>query len=162
VNSYVEVFKESNDPEIEDSQRAYLNAYKPFDHVAKYRRLIQVKNGQGEADGASLRDRLAPAYLEHCLDMAEYGEGHGRRHIKLERVAARLPTSFVAVKYDGGGDIIWQMNHHSPRLDAPDAERMESVFIVSDPDGVLVHYFIDWFNELDTGWRSPVDSSQLR
>jgi hypothetical protein len=33
---------------------------------------------------------------------------------------------------------------------------MEGVFIVNDPDGLLVHRFIDWFNALDTGWRSPV------
>jgi hypothetical protein len=112
VNSYIEVFQESNDPEAEESQRDYLLAYeRRFDSLAKYHRLIQLKNGQAGGDKTKLGDRLAPAYLAHYRAMADHAR---RRPIKLERVEARLPTSFVVVKNGGGGEIIWQMNHRVP------------------------------------------------
>lgn len=162
VNSYVEVFRESNDPEAEESQRDYLKAYEDrFDNLAKYHRLIQVKNGRDGKARTNLGDRVAPAYLAHYLAMAGHAERTRRNAIKLEQVAARLPTSFVVVKNGGGGEIIWQMNHHDPDL-GDEAERMEGVFIVNDPDGLLVHNFIDWFNALDTGQRDAVTKEYLR
>ncbi len=160
VNSYIEVFRESNDPAAEESQRDYLLAYeRRFDNLAKYHRLIQLKNGQHGSDRTKLGDRLAPAYLAHYRAMADHAKRN--RPIKLERVEARLPTSFVVVKNGGGGEIIWQMNHRDPGSEDNDVERMEGVFIVNDPDGLLVHRFIDWFNALDTGWRSPVPMENL-
>lgn len=163
VNSYVEVFKESNDPASADSQRDYLKAYEnKFDKLAKYHRLIQVKNGQDGHDETNLGDLLAPAYLAHYQAMADYAERNPRRAIKLERVSARLPTSFVVVKNGHGGEIIWQINHQVPGRGDPDTERMEGVFIVSDPDGLLVHNFVDWFNALDSGRPSPVEKSHLQ
>jgi len=93
--------------------------------------------------------------------MADHA-GHTRRNaIKLEQVAARLPTSFVVVRNGKGGEIIWQMNHHDPAI-GDDAERMAGIFIVNDPEGLLVHNFIDWFNALDTGRRDAVTMEFLR
>lgn len=162
VNSYVEVFRESNDPTAEKIQRDYLRSYEArFKKLAKYHRLIQVKNGHSGEDQPNLGDRLAPAYLAHYRAMAEYDEHHRSPKIKLWRVAARLPTSFVVVKNGNGGEIIWQMNHRDPAL-GEDAERIEGVFIVSDPDGLLVDNFIHWFLTLDAGERSPVGTAQLR
>lgn len=163
VNSYVEVFRESNDPAMADSQRDYLRTYKRrFHQLNTYHRLIQVKNGQGGKHETNLGDRLAPAYLEHYRDMAEHAERSRDGKIKLERVSARLPTSFVVVRNGTGGEIIWQINHHDPGLGVPDAERMQGVFIVSDPDGLLVPNFIDWFKALDTEESSPVKLAHLR
>lgn len=163
VNSYVEVFRESNDPAVADSQRDYLRSYKrQFHELAMYHRLIQVKNGQGGTDETNLGDRLAPAYLEHYRDMAEHAERNRDGKIKLERVAARLPTSFVVVRSGTGGEIIWQINHHDPGLGVPDAERMQGIFIVSDPDGLLVPNFVDWFMALDTEESRPVKTAHLR
>lgn len=164
VNSYVEVFRESNDPKMADSQRDYLRTYKRrFHKLSGYHRLIQVRKGQDSEDDTSLGDRLAPAYLEHYRDMAGHAERNRDGKVQLERVAARIPTSFVVVKVKNGngGEIIWQINHHDPSL-GPVAERMQGIFIVSDPDGLLVPNFIDWFRALDTEESSPVKTAHLR
>jgi hypothetical protein len=164
VNSYVEVFRESNDPAFADSQRDYLRSYeKRFDAFKRYHRLIQVNNGRTDDSKTSLGDRLAPAYLEHYRAMAGHAESNLEQKIKLWRAAALLPTSFVVVKNGNGGDIIWQMNHQDSRLGVPEAERMEGVFIVTDPDGLLVQNFIDWYIMLDaSSTRTAIKTADLR
>lgn len=163
VNSYVEVFRESNDPGAEGSQRDYLLSYETrFEKLSKYHRMIQVKNGHGAEDETNLGERLAPAYLAHYRAMAEYAEHNRGSKVRLYRVPAVLPTSFVVVKNGDGGEIIWQMNHQAPGPNS-DAERMEGVFIVSDPDGLLVPNFVEWFNTLnDSVNRNLVGTAQLR
>lgn len=160
VNSYVEVFRESNDPSAEHSQRDYLRSYETrFGKLAKYHRMIQVKNGRAGEHEPNLGDRLAPAYLAHYQAMAEYAERSPK--VRLWRVPAVLPTSFVVVKNGKGGEIIWQMNHQEPSRN-PDAERMEGIFIVSDPDGLLVDNFIHWSETLEAGERTQVETAHLR
>jgi hypothetical protein len=161
VNSYVEVFRESNDPSAEQSQRDYLRSYETrFGKLSKYHRMIQVKDGRSGEHEPNLGDRLAPAYLAHYRAMAEYAEHHRSPKIRLWRVPAVLPTSFVVVKNGKGGEIIWQMNHQQPSNS--DSERMEGIFIVSDPDGLLVDNFIHWSETLEAGERNPVETTHLR
>lgn len=155
VNSYVEVFKESNPATDEASQRSYLAEFEKRFRTIKYHRLIQVKNGQLKGDGPALAELLAPAYRDHYLRMAEYAQENPGSRIKLEEVPAKLPTSFVVVKdkNSNGGRIIWQMNMHDPSADTADVERIMGVFVITDPDALLVPRFLKWFDELDRSSR---------
>ncbi|HEU5471653.1 MAG TPA: hypothetical protein VFV67_13445 [Actinophytocola sp.] len=155
VNSYVEVFKESNSESDADSQRRYLAEFEKKFKTVKYHRLIQVKNGQRADDGTALADLLAPAYLEHYRKMAQFASKNPGKRIKLEEVPAKLPTSFVVVKDKNasGGKIIWQVNKHDPSADSPDIERIMGVLLITDPDDLLVTRFLQWFDELDRNSR---------
>jgi hypothetical protein len=150
VNSYVEVFKDSNDPADETWQRNYLAAFEKRFETIKYHRLIQVKNGQLKS---GLADQLAPAYRDHYKKMATFARENPGSQIKIEEAAAKLPTSFVVVKNknNNGGRIIWQMNRHDPTADSPDVEPIMGVFLITDPDALLVPRFLQWFYELDRG-----------
>jgi hypothetical protein len=151
INSYVEVFKDSNDPEQERLQRNYLAAFEKKFETIKYHRLIQVKGGQRTNGGVRLADLLAPAYLDHYRRMAGYAEEHPRSRIQIEEVTAKLPTSFVVVKDENrnGGRIIWQMNKHDPKAESAEIEPIMGAFVINDPDGLLVPRFLEWFYEVD-------------
>lgn len=148
VNSYVEVFKDSNDGTDDPWQRSYLAAFEKRFETIKYHRLIQVKNGQLKS---GLADLLAPAYRDHYVNMAKFAKENPGSQIKIEEAPAKLPTSFVVVKDKNGkgGSIIWQMNRHDPSADSPDVEPIMGVFLITDPDGLLVPRFLTWFRELD-------------
>ena len=149
VNSFVEVFKESNEGADEKLQRKYLGEFEKRFPTVKYHRLIQVRNGQ--RNGAALADLLAPAYRDHYLKMARFAETHPGKGVKVEVVPAKLPTSFVVAKdkNSNGGRIIWQMNRHDPTAESAEVEQIMGVFIITDPDGMLVPRFKQWFDELD-------------
>jgi hypothetical protein len=163
VNSYIEVFKESNTGSDERQQRNYLESFeRRFDSVG-YHRLIQVKNGQLKGDGPALADLLAPAYRDHYLAMARFAKANPEKGVKIEEVPAKLPTSFVVVKnrHGSGGQIIWQMNKHDPNAKAADVEQIMGVFIITDPDALLVPRFMQWFSELDRNSRELTEQLLL-
>jgi hypothetical protein len=153
VNSYVEAFKDSNSPEDEDMQRRYLGAFEHRFATMKYHRLIQVRNGDNEARAVKLGDLLAPAYRDHYRKMATFAKVAPGSRVKIEEVPATLPTSFVILKdrNSNGGRIIWQMNKHNQ--EAEEVERIMGVFLITDPDGLLVPCFLQWFEEIDRGAR---------
>jgi hypothetical protein len=152
VNSYVEAFKDSNSPEDEDMQRRYLGAFEQRFATMKYHRLIQVRNG---GRSAKLGDLLAPAYRDHYRKMATFAKAQPGSRVKIEEVPATLPTSFVILKdrNSNGGRIIWQMNKHNQEVDSAEIERIMGVFLITDPDGLLVPCFLQWFEEIDRGAR---------
>lgn len=163
VNSYIEAFKESNSQDDEKLQRRYLTEFENRFDTIKYHRLIQVKNGRRDATTTDLGDLLSPAYRDHYRRMASYAKEHPGSRIKIEEVPARLPTSFVVVKdkNSNGGQIIWQMNKHAPEANEPDVERIVGVFLIRDPDALLVPHFLKWFEEIDRGARE-LTSEMLR
>jgi hypothetical protein len=167
VNSYVEVFQKSDastDTAAEKkAQHEYLKQFEKKFDTMKYHRLIQVQNGQLDSGQPGLASLLAPAYRDHYRHMAQFAEEHPGKRIKIEKVPAKLPTSFVVVKDKNGdgGRIIWQMNMHDPTAGSPEFERIMGVFIITDPDALLVPRFMQWFDELDRSSRE-LTSAELR
>jgi hypothetical protein len=163
VNSYLEVFRDSHNPDTFQAQRRYLAAYEErFGSVESYHRLIQLKNGLDRRNhDAPLAELLAPPYLEHFQAIVEFRAEKPHQEVKIEEVQARFPTSFVVVKHGCGGDIIWQMNQHAPTTRDPDSLRMEGVFLIHDPDGVLVPRFLWWFFTLDAGRSEQLTAADL-
>ena len=155
VNSYVEVFRKSTvDSPVdagEKAQRGYLKQFEKKFGTVKYHRLIQVRRDQLDDGGAELTTLLTPAYRDHYRSMATLADEHPNKRVTIEKVPAKLPTSFVVVKdkHGDGGRIIWQMNMHDPDSDSPEFERIMGVFIITDPDALLVPRFMQWFEELD-------------
>ncbi|MCE7004192.1 hypothetical protein LWC34_15305 [Kibdelosporangium philippinense] len=163
VNSYVEVFRKAagagsveSEKDVRE-QRDYLKQFERKFESVLYHRLIQVETGHfkdnkdnGKYD---LATSLAPAYLEHYLEMATFAERNPSKDVKIVKVPAKLPASFVVVKdrNSSGGRIIWQVNMHDPSAPAKEFERIMGVFIITDPDALLVPRFMQWFTELNRG-----------
>jgi hypothetical protein len=171
INSFVEVFKESMDASAENSRRGYLESIEELLGSVDYHRIIQLKPSDlDQTSQTPLHDLIASNYLTHYRNVATYmsSRPHDTRLTRLDAVPAVYPTSFVLVQPpndDRGGSIIWQMNehvlsngNHNGTIRA-DALKLTGVFIINDPDGLLVGYFKQWFNELQRsrGLRAITD-----
>lgn len=160
VNSYVEVFRKTagsleSEKDLRE-QRDYLKQFERKFETVLYHRLIQVQNGHlkdKKDEKYDLAKSLAPAYLDHYRAMAEFAENNPSKDVKIVKVPAKLPASFVVVKdrNSSGGRIIWQVNMHDPNAPSTEFERIMGVFIITDPDALLVPRFMQWFTELNRG-----------
>jgi len=163
VNSYVEVFAESNTEEGEQIQRDYLKHFINRTDC-RYHRLLQLKNGQS-ANGQHprLSELITPAYLDHYREMAEQMTSRPQLPILIGEVPARMPTSYVVVKDpdSSSGKIIWQINQHATHAHDPDAEEMLGIFVITDPQGILIPRFVNWFEMLERTGRRPLQPADL-
>jgi hypothetical protein len=154
VNSYVEVFSNGDDATSRDPQREYLKEFERRFSEISYHRLIQLPDG-GRAEGP-LAELLTPAYLAHYREMVSFA---GNGSVKLEEVPATIPTSFVLVKHGQGGEVIWQIHRHNPEV--PDAMQILGIFIIRDPDGIVIPHFVNWFQVIDSRQATVVQSQDL-
>ncbi|MEU7694043.1 hypothetical protein OHB01_32770 [Microbispora hainanensis] len=148
VNSYVEVFKASNDPRWTHIQRAYLSEFERRFGEVTYHRIIQ-SDGNGDRSPGHLAEQLTPAYLHHYRSIARHSAKWGAQRLRVAEVRATLPTSFVLVKHEDGGSIIWQIHKHAPNLRDQDAVQIMGIFIITDPEGLFVRHFMSWFRDMD-------------
>ncbi|GAA0409445.1 hypothetical protein Acor_36520 [Acrocarpospora corrugata] len=80
----------------------------------------------------------------------------------MAEVAATLPTSFVLVKHEDGGSIIWQIHRHAPQLRDQDAVRIMGIFIITDPEGLFGRHFMSWFHAIDNEQLRTLTESDLQ
>jgi len=163
VNSYVEVFAESNTEEGEQIQRNYLKEF--IDRTdCRYHRLLQLKNGRSAGSRQPpLSELITPAYLDHYREMADRMVSRPHMPIMIGEVSAKLPTSFVVVKdaNSSSGKIIWQINQHATHAHDPDAEEMMGIFVITDPQGILIPRFVNWFEMLERTGKRPLQPQNL-
>jgi hypothetical protein len=155
VNSFVEIGGQVGDGYVEAESRRYLKTLERKLGLISYHRIIQLADYDLDRlpDG-SIGDLIAPNYRDHYRAIVKAdGTSTGRRAAIVDAVRAKYPISFVVAQnpQDGefGGQLIWQMNEHLQR-DAghPDSVQLTGVFIVKDPEGVMIKTFIEWFEEL--------------
>ncbi|WP_405084906.1 hypothetical protein [Microbispora sp. NBC_01389] len=161
VNSYVEVFKASNEPRWAHIQRAYLSEFERRFGEVTYHRIIQ-SDGNGDRSPGHLAEQLAPAYLHHYRSIARHSSKWGAQRLRVAEVRATLPTSFVLVKHEDGGSIIWQIHKHAPRLRDEDAVQIMGIFIITDPEGIFVRHFMSWFRDMDHQQLRTLTESDLQ
>ncbi len=154
VNSYVEV--RSFDRAPSHARRRYLEAIERLLGEVEYRRLIQVRAAELNADQPlALGREVNPDYLAHYQRIIAHRDSRSATSglSLLDAVPAIFPTSFVIIENPGepGGYVIWQMNEHAPDDVLEEAERLTGIFIIDDQDGELVQHFKQWFNFL---WRN--------
>lgn len=155
VNSFVEIGGQPGDGQVEVESRRYLKALEKKLGRVSYHRIIQLADYDlNRLPEGSIGDLIAPNYREHYRAIVTAGgNSPGRRAAIVDAVPAKYPISFVVVQnlQDGefGGRLIWQMNEHVQRnAPHPDSVQITGVFIVTDPEGVMLRTFAEWFEEL--------------
>jgi hypothetical protein len=155
VNSFVEIGGQAGDRYVEAESRRYLKTLEKKLGLVSYHRIIQLADYDlRRLPDGSIGDLIAPNYRDHYRAIVKAGgNSAGRRAAIVDAVRATYPISFVVVQnpQDGefGGRLIWQMNEHvQSDVAHPDSVQLTGVFIVIDPDGVMIKTFIEWFEEL--------------
>jgi hypothetical protein len=155
VNSFVEIGGQPGDGQVEIESRRYLKTLEKKLGLVSYHRIIQLADYDlNRLPEGSIGDLIAPNYREHYRAIVKAGgNSPGRRAAIVDAVPAKYPISFVIVQnpQDGefGGRLIWQMNEHVQRnATHPDSVRITGVFIVRDPEGIMLRTFVEWFEEL--------------
>lgn len=169
VNSFVEIFHQIPQPEVEPLQRAYLKRIEQcIARRVKYHRLIQLESLDAlDGDRPLLASRLDPSYLEHYRWVVEQRVDAPGNLVGLNAVAAKYPISFVVLKRkegngNAGGSIIWQINEHIQRDGQPEAAHLQltGIFIIKNPQGDVVASFLDWYEKCNEG-RRPLTARHL-
>jgi hypothetical protein len=171
VNSYVEIGGESTDPEAGSESREYLATLEKKIGKVSYRRIVQLPRDGLAAlrAGGAIGGVIGQPYRGHYLKMAQPdGATRGKKAATVEAVGARYPTSFVVVRNGDdnprGGRLIWQMHEHVQDEFGDRADRVEltGVYIIDDPDGLVLGTFWDWFEELTRDERLPLNPKNLQ
>jgi len=163
VNSFVEIGQQPGDLHVEAASRRYLATLDRKIGRVPYWRIIQlVDDDLARLPAGSIGDLIADNYREHYQNIARAGENsHGEKPATVDAVRAKYPISFVLVHdasdREFGGRLIWQMHEHvySGRSDSV---QLTGVFIIKDPEGVMVQTFIEWLDEL----KKSQDRCRLR
>ncbi|MGW0632740.1 hypothetical protein [Streptomyces sp. NPDC002758] len=156
VNSFLEVFQQDSNPEIEQLQTQYLKRIEQsVRRRVRYHRLIQLESLEDlEPDRPSLSKSIEPSYLDHYRWMVGQRSDAAGNLVDMDAVPARYPISFVVLKRKGangetGGSIIWQIDEHIQRNGHAEAarQRIAGIFVIKNPQGDLVKCFLDWFTQ---------------
>mgnify|MGYP006330551295 FL=1 len=158
VNSFVEVGGENADDQVEEQASKYLQELDRRIGKVHYHRIVQLARADlDRLPGGSISDLISDTYLPHYRNMVAPAKPTADEPTMLEATAAKYPTSFVIVKNREdtryGGRLIWQMHQHVPDLERADKVQLTGVYIVVDPDAVMIGTFVKWFNELTGGER---------
>lgn len=155
VNSFVEIGDQPGDGQVKSESRRYLKALEKKLGLLSYHRIIQLADYDlNRLPEGSIGDLIAPNYRDHYREIVKAGgNSPGRRAGIVDAVPAKYPISFVIVQnpQDGefGGRLIWQMNEHvQDNATHPDSVQITGVFIVRDPEGIMLRTFVEWFEEL--------------
>lgn len=147
VNSFVEMFKESESKEAELQKRRYFEAIERKIGRVDYHRLLQLDNEHLEE--GKLSDRIADSYREHFIKILEK-KGTSKKQVALDQVPAKYPTSFVIIKNKHTNYLIWQINEHVViENEVTDAIKLRGVFLIVDPDKQIIQHFETWFKEIE-------------
>jgi hypothetical protein len=154
VNSFVEIWGQAGDDQVEAASRRYLATFDKKIGRVQYTRIIQLSpNDLEQLPGKSIAKLIAPNYLEHYQKIVKASEtSRGDKLAYVEAVLAKYPISFVlvhdATDSESGGSLIFQMNEHVHN-GRPDSVQLTGVWIIKDPNGIMTRTFKDWFVELD-------------
>ncbi|MFC4466616.1 hypothetical protein ACFPH6_19150 [Streptomyces xiangluensis] len=156
VNSFVEIFHQDPDPEIERLQDEYLDRIERcLDRRVKYHRLIQLENLQSlDSPSSLLSDWVEKSYLRHYRRSIERRSEAAGNIVDVDAVPAKYPISFVVLKRKAvngvtGGSIIWQINEHVQRNGQLEAAHLQltGIFIIRNPQGDLTDRLLDLFQQ---------------
>jgi hypothetical protein len=156
VNSFVEIGSQPGDKHVEEASRRYLATLDSKIGRIPYHRVVQLSERESDLlPNGSIGDLIAPNYCDHYQRIVSARlNSHGQQLATLEAVRAKYPISFV-VLHDStdsvyGGRLIWQMHEHvyDSGNDATFVQ-LTGVFIVRDPEGIIVKTFMEWYDELD-------------
>lgn len=159
VNSFVEIGIQPGDAHVKDHSLRYLDSLNRKLGKVTYHRIVQLSeddmNRLERQPDESIAKLVAENYLAHYREIVKAGQ-QGKEAV-LEAVLAKYPTSFVLVQNaaDGkyGGRLIWQMHQHVDGQERKDIVELTGIYIVNDPDGILVGTFVRWFNDLRAAQR---------
>jgi hypothetical protein len=151
----VEIGGQPGDDHVEKESRRYLATLDKKLGLVRYHRIIQLaEQDLARLPNGSIGDLIAPNYCDHYRNIVKNGDhSPGRRAAIVDAVRAKYPISFVVIQNprdgDFGGQLIWQMNEHV-HGDAGhhDSVQITGVFIVKDPEGIMLRTFVEWFEEL--------------
>ena len=166
VNSFIEMFAESESHQAEKERRAYFEAIEKKIGRVDYQRLLQLNYEHLEEDGLSRR--IAPSYREHFINIiAKRDRSGSNRMISLDRVPAKYPTSFVVItNRNENSYLIWQVNEHVfVDNELTEAIKLRGVFLIVDPDEQIIKHFKSWFSEINNNGRKKAiekDDLQIR
>jgi hypothetical protein len=159
VNSFVEIGGKPEDSYVEAESRRYLKTLEKKLGIVSYHRIIQLADYDlRRLPEGSIGDLIAPNYRDHYRAIVKAGgNSPGRRAAIVDAVRAKYPISFVVIQnsQDGeyGGRLIWQMNEHlQTHATHPDSVQLTGVFIIHDPEGIMIKTFIEWFEELKSSY----------
>lgn len=156
VNSFVEIFHQDPDPEIERLQDEYLGRIEQcLDRRVKYHRLIQLESLDSLNNPSNLLSNwVEESYLHHYRRSVARRSNAPGNLVDLDAVPAKYPISFVVLKRKAGngatgGSIIWQINEHVQRNGQLEAAHLQltGIFIIRNPQGDLADRFLDWFRQ---------------
>jgi len=149
VNSFTEMFEESQQLGSEQQRRSYFEAIENKIGKVNYHRILQV-NTEHLVEG-ELSQKIVSSYEEHFLNIVKMRDkGNSSRPVLLDQVPAKYPVSFVIVSnHNDSSYLIWQVNEHVISKAGPtDALKLRGVFLITDPDEQIIQYFKGWFSEI--------------
>lgn len=163
VNSFVEIGNQPGDSHVEAASRRYLAALDSKVGRIPYQRVVQLSDEDlARLPNGSIGDLIAANYRQHYQNIVSAGDNsHGQKPATVDAVRAKYPISFVVLHDAGdnesGGRLIWQMHEHVYDSKSHDSSmQLTGVFIIRDPEGVIVQTFMEWFGELTKSqdrWR---------
>jgi len=157
VNSFVELFQESDEPKAEDFRLAYFKTIEKKLGKVNYHRIMQLNYSQhfSNQNPSQTHDqitkRIAKNYREHFTNIVKMRDtGKSQREIRIDSVNAKYPVAFVVIENkEDTSYLVWQINEHVNTDDGlSDAFKLTGVFLIEDPDQQIIRYFKAWFNQL--------------
>lgn len=167
VNSFVELFQESDEPKAEEFRLAYFRAIERKLSKINYHRIMQLnysKHFASQTHG-QITKRIAKNYREHFTNIVKIRDaGKSQYEIRLDSVNAKYPVAFVVIENrEDTSYLLWQINEHVSTDDClSDAFKLTGVFLIEDPDLQIIRYFKAWFNQLaNSDTLRPIQLSDL-
>lgn len=157
VNSFVELFHESDDSKAEEFRLAYFKAIEKKIGKVNYHRIMQLNyskhfgNQNPDQSSGQITKRIAKNYREHFINIVRKRDsGNSQYEIRLDSVNAKYPVAFVVIENkEDTSYLVWQINEHVSTDDGlSDAFKLTGVFLIEDPDQQIIRYFKSWFNQL--------------
>jgi hypothetical protein len=169
VNSIVEIGNQAGGGQAEAASRNYLATLDRQIGRIPYQRVVQLNDEDlARLPNGSIGGLITANYREHYQHIANAGENsRGQKLATVDAVRAKYPVSFV-ILHDAnddhfGGRLIWQMHEHVyDSKEQTGSVQLTGVFIIRDPDGIIVPTFMEWFDELTQSKdRWPLRSQNL-
>jgi hypothetical protein len=158
VNSFVEIFQESDDPKAEEFRSTYFRAIEKKLGKVDYHRILQLNypiyqstQNINQIKNDVFTNRIAKNYKEHFAKIIEFRDsGKFQSEIRLDRVNAKYPMAFIIIENkEGTNYLLWQINEHINTSNGlSNAFKLTGVFLIEDPDQQIIRHFKAWFNQL--------------
>jgi hypothetical protein len=158
VNSFVEIFQESDDPKAEEFRSSYFRAIEKKLNKIDYHRVLQLNystyqsiQNVNQATNDVIINRIAKNYKEHFTNVIKFRDsGNFQNEIRLDRVNARYPMAFIIIENkENTSYLLWQINEHiGTNNGLSNAFKLTGIFLIEDPDQQVTKHFKAWFNQL--------------